>query len=92
MLNPATDPGVIVGAKRPRGTFLSSAPTVMTGGRTYQFSVPFATPLKIWVYSRTLALADLQNNTLAPGGAGIALEVAAGAKPAPITIRVTGRR
>jgi len=65
---------------------------VSTGGRTYQLSVPFATPLTIWVYSRTLVLADAQGNTLAPSGAGIPLEVAAGAKPAPITIRVTARR
>jgi hypothetical protein len=91
-LNPAMDPGLIVGVKRPLGTFLPSAPAVSTGGRTYQLSVPFATPLTIWVYSRTLALADAQNTTLSPGGAGIALEVASGSKPAPITIRVTGRK
>ena len=81
-----------LGVKCPRGTFLTSAPTITTGGRVYQLSFPFGTPLALWVYSRTLTLADAQNKALAPAGAEIPLQVASGTKLATITIRVTGRR
>jgi len=91
-LNPGMDSGLILGVKRPHGTFLPSAPAVTTGGRTYQLSIPFATPLTLWVYSRTLTLADSQNNPLPRGGAAIPLQAASGTNPAPITIRVTGRK
>lgn len=91
-VQPGVDSGLILGVKREGGAFLPSTPQIVTGGRTYQFTIPYDTPLTVWVYSRSLRLADSQNNALAPAGAGIPLQVVSGATAGQIAIRVTGRK
>lgn len=91
-LGPLTlDPGMIIGVQRDDGAFYRAWPSAGTAsGRDFQIAVPFNVPLRLWVFSRTLSVADSQRRTLSGQGEGIPFEAVQG-QDTHIDLSVAGK-
>jgi hypothetical protein len=82
---------LIVGVVFGEGAFLRATNTGVDGtGRDYQISVPAGTPLKLWVFSRHVTLADSGGLPVDNSGAKIPFQATAG-RDHVFTLHVSGR-
>jgi len=73
-------PKLIVGVKFRNGAFHGAENTsVDSAGRDYQVIVPAGEPLRLWLFSRDIALADAAGKSVAGPGALIQFQAPAGA-------------
>ncbi len=82
---------LIVGVVFGEGAFLRATNTgVDAAGRDYQMSVPADIPLKLWVFSRHVTLADSGGLPVDNSGAKIPFQATAG-RDHMVTLNVSGR-
>jgi hypothetical protein len=90
-LDPTGDNGLILGIMTPGGAFFGAQPSLLSGGRTYQLSLPFGRQMFIWVFSHSFTLVDAKGNQLPAAGSKIPIQVPAGSQTIQITIQVRGK-
>ncbi|MEO8658087.1 MAG: hypothetical protein ABI693_06435 [Bryobacteraceae bacterium] len=73
------DPGIVIGVQRDDGAFYRMRPVARTAsGQDFQTSVPPKTPLRLWVFSRTLSVTSSEGRRLASQGEAIPFEAVEG--------------
>jgi hypothetical protein len=79
-LGPLTlDPGILVGVQRDDGAFYRAWPLARTAsGRDFQILVPPKISLQLWVFSRTLRVANSEGRTLSGQGEALPFEAVEG--------------
>jgi hypothetical protein len=85
-----TPPKLIVGVRYAGGACHGAVNTsVDAGGRNYRLTIPAATPLTLWLFSRDVTLAGANSASGAPAGSQISFQAIAG-QDQSFTFTVTG--
>ncbi len=88
--DPSRAPNLIVGVVFGNGAFLAAANTrADQTGRDYQMSIPTGVPLKLWVFSRHVTLADAAGLPVDNSGGRIPFQAVAG-QDQVFTLHVSG--
>jgi hypothetical protein len=70
---------LIVGVEFGQGAYLGAeSVTAATAGRDYQIAIPAGVPLRLWLFSRDIALVDASGNYRGPSGTQIPFQAADG--------------
>jgi len=85
------DPGIIVGVQTKAGMFYrATQKTKGQFGRDYQIAVPYDVPLGLWLFSRTVSIADEIGNKIDSAGSLRWFEMPTGVLARTVTVSVTG--
>jgi hypothetical protein len=88
--SPSDPPHLITGVFFGKGAFLAARRLASdAAGQTYQIAVPTASPLKLWLFSRHVALADDQGKPVPANGSQVPFQAAPGTNQV-FAVTVTG--